>query len=345
MTNAGRITQADVARLAGVSQATVSTVLNSGADLVAPDTAARIKAAMEELGYRPNRFAQALRTQRTMTIACVVPDLTNPFYPSLFIGVQETAESAGYDVVAVNTNGDRAREQGLVLAAAQGVYDGVVGVFFSLGARDFTQMIGVGVPLVRIEASRKAGGPLAIDDLYVDNCAAARRSVDALIAAGHRKIAMIAGSGGPETVRVHGYCSALKKAGLEPSIWEDENFSDEGGRRAARRLLEAHTGVTAIVAANDLMAIGVMQVLTAAGLSVPDDVSVMGFDDILAAGLVTPGLCTVSLDQDGLGRRAAQMLLDRMTGKFDGPARVEERPFYTRNRGSTGAVRSGPEEV
>ncbi|SLN74852.1 HTH-type transcriptional repressor CytR [Roseisalinus antarcticus] len=280
-----------------------------------------------------------------MTLACVVPDLTNPFYPSLFIGVQETAGTAGYDVVAVNTNGDKAREQALVQAATQGLYDGVVGVFFALGARDFTDMVGAGVPLVRIEASRKLGGPLAIDDLYVDNFTAARGSVEALIAAGHRKIAMIAGSGGPEKVRVQGYCSALKAAGLFPSLWEDENFSNEGGRRAAKRLLDAETGITAIVAANDLMAIGAMQVLTAAGLCVPDDVSVVGFDDILAAGLVTPGLCTVSLDQEGLGRRAAQMLLDRVTGKFVGPARVEERPFYVRNRGSCGAARSDAQPI
>lgn len=338
MNHHGRITQADVARLAGVSQATVSTVLNSGVEAVAADTAARIEAAIAKLGYRPNRFAQALRTQRTMTIACVVPDLTNPFYPSLFLGVQETAELVGYNVVAVNTKGDRAREQGVAQAAEQGLYDGVVGVFFSLGAKDFKHMIGAGVPLVRIEASRKPGGPLAIDDLYVDNCAAARKSVEALIAMGHSKIAMVAGNGGPEAVRVLGYRSALEAAGLEPSIWEDENFSDESGRRVARRFLDAGGDATAIVAANDLMAIGVMQVLSAAGLRIPDDISVTGFDDILAAGLVTPGLSTVALDQEGLGRRAAQMLLERVTGKFKGPSRVEERPFYLRNRGSTGML-------
>lgn len=339
MRSPGRITQMDVARLAGVSQATVSTALGGGRDVVAAETMARIDAAIAELGYKPNRFAQALRTQRSMTIACVVPDLANPFYPFLFLGVQAVAEAADYDVVAVNTGGQASREMAAVHAAQEGRYDGIVGVFFSLGAHDFTGMVEAGVPLVRIEASRKQGGPLAIDDLYIDNCAAARSLVEGLIAQGHRRIAMVAGRGGPETVRVMGCRRALEAAGVEAQIWEDSNFSEEGGRRAARRFVAAGARATAVFAANDLMAIGVMQELAAAGLNVPRDISVVGFDDIHAAGLVTPSLTTVSLHQDKMGRRAAEMLLERITGKASGPARIEECAYHLRERGSTGPAR------
>lgn len=332
-----RITQKDVARAAGVSQATVSTVLNGGRAVVAQETAERIHAAIADLGYSPNRFAQALRTQKTMVIACVVPDLTNPFYPSLFTGVQRVSSEAGYDLVAIDTGGDRAQEMAVVNSAMQGRYDGVVGVFFSLSARDFERMISAGVPLVRIEASRKAGGPLAIDDLFVDNLAAAGKAVEALIALGHRDIAMLAGKGGPQAVRVEGYRRAVDAAGRAPSIWLDDSFTTEGGRQAARRLVASDTKVTAVFAANDLMALGAMQEFASAGIGVPGNISVMGFDDIMAAGFVTPGLSTVAVDQQGLGRRAAEMLLARISGDATGPGRTEEGAFRLMTRGSVAA--------
>lgn len=329
-----RITQKEVAERAGVAQATVSLVLNGGRDKVAAETAERIEAAIAELGYQPNRFAQALRTQRSHVIACVVPDLTNPFYPSLVVAVQKVARAAGYEVITIDTEGREANERQVVQSAQHGRFDGIVGVFFNLGARELAPLGKVGVPIVRIEVSRKAGGSLPIDDLYIDNEAAARALTDRLLALGHRHITMIAAPGGPQRVRLQGYLDAMATADAEPNVLEAEHFTVEGGRHAADALVESGRPVTAIIAANDMMAIGVMQSLIAHGLSIPGDISVAGFDDILASALVTPSLTTVAQFQDRLGAAAAEKLLDRLANGADEPGRAEEMPYEIIIRGS-----------
>ncbi len=194
-----RITQREVANAAGVSQATVSMVLSGGKTAALPaETYEKVLAAARRLGYVPNRSAQALKTNRTMTLACVVPDVANPFYPSLMRGVQSAADAAGYDVIAVNTDGSAARERRFLDWSLRGTIDGVVGVFFTLRAPDFTPLAQAGVCIVRIETSAKRGGALPIDNLFVDNVAAAGAATVYLIERGHRQIAMIAGLGGPE---------------------------------------------------------------------------------------------------------------------------------------------------
>ncbi|WP_174802172.1 LacI family DNA-binding transcriptional regulator [Martelella limonii] len=332
-----RVTQKEVAERAGVAQATVSLVLNGGRDKVAPETAERIEAAIAELGYQPNRFAQALRTQRTHVIACVVPDLSNPFYPSLVVAVQKVARAAGYEVITIDTEGREANERQVVQAALHGRFDGIVGVFFNLGARDLAPLGKAGVPIVRIEVSRKSGGPLPIDDLYIDNEAAARALTEHLLSLGHRDITMIAAPGGPQRVRLGGYLAAMEAAGAAPNVSEAENFTVEGGRSAAAALVESGAPVTAIIAANDLMAIGVMQSLIAHGLAIPDDISVAGFDDILAAELVTPSLTTVAQFQDRLGAAAAEKLLARLANDAEAPGEAEEMPHQIIIRKSVAA--------
>ncbi|MAQ82097.1 MAG: LacI family transcriptional regulator [Maritimibacter sp.] len=322
-----RITQRDVALRAGVSQATVSTWLSGNADTVAPETAERIRCAIAELGYRPNRFARALRTQRSMVAACVVPDLLNPFYPALLVAAQQVMEKSDYELVAVNTGGRPEAEAAVIEGAANGRYDGILGVFFTRRVADFAAMISAGVSLVRIEAHAKRGGELAVDDIFVDNAEAARQVTRHLLDLGHRRIAMIAGEGGPQSMRLDGYVAALREVGLKPELHTDPSFSDHGGEAATRRMLEQGPPPTAIVAANDLMAIGAMRALTAAGLAVGRDVSVIGFDDIMPASLVSPRLTTVALNQDRMGRRAAELLLDRMQGRFSGGGRAFEMPF------------------
>ncbi|WP_245440132.1 LacI family DNA-binding transcriptional regulator [Mesorhizobium sp. Z1-4] len=340
-----RITQKEVALHAGVAQATVSLVLNGGRDKVAVETAERIEAAISELGYQPNRFAQALRTQRTYVIACIVPDLANPFYPSLVVAVQKVAREVGYEVVTIDTEGSATNEKQVLLAAQHGRYDGIVGVFFNLTAEDMAPLGKAGVPVVRIEVSRKAGGPLPIDDLYIDNRAAARAVTRYLLDMGHRRIAMIAAPGGPQGVRLAGYLDAMTAAGAAPDVLEARNFTLEAGRDATDAMLGAHSRPTAIVAANDLVAIGVIQSLTAHGLGVPDDVSVVGFDDIMASALVTPALTTVAQFQDKLGARAAEVLLDRLADSSTGPGRAEEMPFEIIVRDSVAAPSAAAERA
>jgi LacI family transcriptional regulator len=188
---------------------------------------------------------------------------------------------------------------------------------------------------VRIEAARKRGGPLAIDDIFVDSHAAARAVTTYLIGKGHKRIAMVAGTGGPQTVRVEGYRAALAEAGLEPHVVVDEAFSEVGGTRAVERILADGYRPTAMFAANDLMAIGVMQALRERGIDIPRDIAVVGFDDISAARLVTPPLSTVAQFQDRMGARAAEILLARLKGDRPSAGTTEEMPFSLIERGST----------
>lgn len=335
-----RVTQKDVARAAGVSQATVSLVLSGGTPSIPAETWGRITDAAKELGYVPNRFAQALKTRRTMTLACIVPDITNPFYPSLVRGIQNVTDRASYDVITVNTDGTEERERHFLDWARQGRVDGVIGVFFALKARDFAPLIEAGVPVVRIESTRKRGGALAIDDIFVDNRAAALAATRHLIDAGRRRVAMIAGKGGPQSARVDGYRAALAAVGLVPQVVVDEAFNEVGGARATQALLtqallNQAERPSAILAANDLMAIGAMQTLSAHGIAIPGDVAVMGFDDIPASRLVTPALSTVAQFQGRLGESAAQMLMARLSGERKGPGGARELPFELVVRAST----------
>lgn len=331
-----RVTQRDVAKLAGVSQAAVSLVLGSGNTAsLSEETITRINEAARELGYVPNHLAQALKTRRTMTIGCVVPDITNPFYPSLFRGVQRVANTHGYDVIAVNTDGTPENEQRFLNWALQGRVDGVVGVFFTLRTRELAVLIRGEIPVVRIEATRKPGGELPVDDIYVDSRAAAAEVIDLLLSRGHERIAMIAGAGGPQAVRSDGYREAMLRAGYDPVIIATRHFSEEAGARAATEILDAQRGVSAIFAANDLLAIGVLQTLRTRGISVPRQMAVVGFDNISAAPLVTPALTTVTQFQDRMGEVAAEILLRRIDGALTGAATVTEMPFELIEREST----------
>jgi len=330
-----RATQRDVAQLAGLSQAMVSIALSGGTDAVSAETLERINAAAKELGYVPNRFAQALKTNRTMTIACIVPDITNPYYPALIRGIQSVAEGHSYDVIAVNTDGLAVRERHFLNWSREGRVDGVIGVFWTLRAQDFVDVLTAGVPVVRIEPTRKNVGEIPLDNIYVDNLAASYAMVRHLVGAGHHSIGMVAGRGGPQAVRVDGYITAVSEAGAEPDVVLDDKFNEEGGYRAAQVLFTRNPRLTAIFAANDLMAIGVMQAAREAGLAVPEDLAVAGFDDISAASLVSPGLTTVAQFQNEIGVRAAQILMERLQDKTPRPGTATEMPFRLIERGST----------
>jgi LacI family transcriptional regulator len=331
-----KATQWDVARRAGVSQATVSLVLGASSGLsIQAKTSARVREVARELGYAPNHFAQALRTQRTKTVAVVVPDINNPFFPSLLRGVQSITDRAGYDVIAINTDGDAEREQRFLRWSLEGRVDGVVGVFFTLHAEDFRPLATTGVGVVRIESSLRKAGEIPIDNISVDNRGAAAAATRYLLDRGHRRIAMIAGPGGPQGERAAGYQLALAERGLAPDVVDGAEFNEHGGRKATLTLLARLDRPTAIFAANDLMAIGAMSTLRDHGVAVPRDVAVVGFDDIFVARLVTPSLTTVSQFQHDLGVTAAETLLDRLTGAMVPWGTSREMPYRLIEREST----------
>jgi LacI family transcriptional regulator len=327
-----RPTQADVARLASVSQATVSYVLNGNPAISVPEaTRRRILGAVDELGYVPNGAARSLRTQRTSTIAAVIPDITNPFYPAFERGVQEVAEAGGYDLIVYNTGGVAEKERRCARSLQQGRVDGVVAVFFHLKAGDLRPLLERNVALVRLEAVKKGVSSLDLpfDNLYVDNVAASRAAVEHLIGRGHERIGMISGGSGPGKPRARGYRAALAVHRLPPdeALVRDGDFTADGGHRAMLEFLAEPHPPTAVFAANDVMAMGALVALREAGLRVPDDVAVVGFDDVPVASLITPRLTTVAQFQENLGVRAAGMLLERLHGTAPEHGRSEEMPY------------------
>lgn len=325
-----RPTQADVARIAGVSQATVSYVISGRAGSSVPEeTRRRVLAVVQEIGYIPDSAARSLRTRRTGTIASVIPDITNPFYPAFERGIQDGAERQGYVLTVYNTDGDSEKEARSLRSLLEGRVDGLIGVFFHHSVQDLRPLFDRGIAVTRLEPAFREPGELPLDNLHVDNTKAAHAATTYLIGRGHRHLAMIAGQRGPREARLIGFQQALSEHGLlvGAGAIQEGDFREGGGATAMRRILALEPRPTAIFAANDVMAMGAMLALREAGLRVPQDVAVMGFDDIPMAKLVSPPLTTVAQFPEALGHRAIELLLERMAGKVTGGGRTVEMPF------------------
>ncbi len=323
-------TQFDVAHQAGVSQTTVSLVLNNPETASVPaETREKVQEAIRALGYMPNNAARVLRTARTNTLACVIPMITNPFYPTFVSGIQEVAEASGYEVITYNTHNSAEKETQIIRHLQQGRVDGVVGVFFHAHVRDLMPLFEQNIPVTRLEVRKHSTGSLPLDNVYVDNAAAARSATAYLVQRGCRQIAMVTGFFGPREARREGYLHALAEAGEAyiPVIAEVRQYDEVGGAEGMRRLLENPQRPDGIFAANDLMAIGVVQAARAAGLRVPHDIAVVGFDDIPAAVLVTPALTTIRQFQLEMGKRAAQLVIARLAGQAPESGQMVEMPF------------------
>lgn len=334
-----RPTQIDVAERANVSQAMVSYVINNNASVTIPEeTRQRILAVMDELGYVPNITARRLRSSRTYTVAGIIPDITNPFYPAFERGIQDTVNQFGYDLVMYNTDGTIERERKCIDSLMQGRVDGIVGVFFWLRAVDLLPLVTQQVPVVRLEAMPKTPGRLPLDNIYIDNIAASRDAVALLVSKGHQNIAMLTSNEGPARFREMGYREALQAAGIpfDPRLLSSGAYSEDGGYDAMNALLRAAVPLSAVFAANDLMAMGAMVAIREAGRMIPRDIAVMGFDDIPTARLVFPALSTVAQSQRDMGRRAAEMLMERLHGNVPEHGRSVEMSYRIVERDSTG---------
>lgn len=325
-----RPTQHDVARLAGVSRAAVSHVLNNNTAIAIPlETRQRIFQAMETLGYVPDRSAQSLRTRKTYTIASVIPDITNPFYPAFQRGIQDVTRRHGYDLIMYNTDGDPEQERKVLRSVQQGRVDGVIVVLFRSQAEDLRQLVESGTSVVSLAGPEATDLP--IDSVYVDNIAAVRAAVNYLLDKGHKRIGMISGAEAtpPQLRRIEGYREALLSHGITPDdhLILNGDFTDSGGYLGMQALLKFDPRPTAVFAANDLMAIGALRAMRDQGLRVPEDVAIVGFDNIPVADLVIPRLTTIAQFQERMGQRAAELLFERIAGTAPPVARYEELPF------------------
>jgi len=333
------ITIKDIATRAGVSTATVSYVIN-GSRPVSPKLTERVQRAVLELGYAPNAVAQSLRQARTRSIGLLVPDNANPFYAELAKGVEDEAFERGYSVLLCNSNSSPDREaRYLELLVAKRV-DGLLISPTTSGIDQLAPLLARRVPIV---AFYRDPGQLPLDSIRVDNARMGYTATSHLIELGHRAIAFIRpASKGASAKRVDGYRQALEDAGLGAddrlAPVGDNHF--DGGAAAAQDLLDTGLPFTAVVAANDAMALGAMGTLQHAGYRVPDDVSVVGIDDIRLASYAVPPLTTISQPKYEAGRQALGFLVDRLEGADAPPRRILlESRLVT--RGSTASPRSG----
>ncbi|MEJ7792717.1 MAG: LacI family DNA-binding transcriptional regulator [Gaiellaceae bacterium] len=323
----------DVARLAGVSTATVSRALN-GTGQIAPGTSAAIHAAVRQLGYQPNTVARSLVTKSTQTIALLLPDIANPFYAALVKGIQQRALAAGSMMLLCTTEGDPEREeQYLSLLRAKQV-DGVLVDGLVLPPERIADFVREGLPIVCLDRDIDS---TSVPLVQVDNRLGARLATEHLLSLGHTRIAHVAGAPGLRISdeRVEGYRTALVAADVEhdPALVAVGSFTEEGGYKAAHELLAA-SELTAIFAANDLSALGALHAIAESGRRVPDEVSVVGFDDLRLARHTTPPLTTIHQPAFEIAERATQLLLD-LAGGRDVPQRLHLLEPELVVRGST----------
>jgi DNA-binding LacI/PurR family transcriptional regulator len=305
----------DVARLAGVSTATVSRALNGTAQ-IAPATRTAIDAAVEQLGYRPNSIARSLVTKSTQTIALLLPDISNPFYAALVSGIQECALAHDHTMLLCTTAGDAEREEEYLQLLRAKQVDGALVDGLVLPSDRIAQFVRDGFPIVCLDRDIDSS---AIPLVQVDNRLGGRLAADHLLELGHTRIAHVTGAPALHISddRLAGYQDALREDGIEPhpSLVAPGTFTEEGGYLAAKALVRRHPHVTAIFAANDLSAVGVLNALAEAGRRVPEDVSVVGFDDLRLAGYTSPPLTTVRQPADGLARLATELLIALTRGE------------------------------
>ncbi len=312
-----RPTMNDVARLAGVSQPTVSRVLNEDSTTVqiSDDTKHRVMKAVEELGYRPNAVARSLRTQRTQTIALMIADISNGFYHVIARAVQDVARKHRYEVLISNSDHTYENEKHFCdIVLARGI-DGAIVVPIHLTTEDLNPFVSRShVPIVAL--GEQINHPY-IDVAYADDERATYEATKWLICeCGYKKIGYIGVPDfhPPGPRRLHGFTRAMEEAGLpiDPRWMKKGDFSRESGGRVAEDYLKLDERPSAVVVINDLMAIGAILAFQDAGCAVPDDIAVLGFDDIPEATIVRPTLTTIAQDPYDIGYKLATALFERI---------------------------------
>lgn len=304
-----RVTLMDVAKEAGVSPQTVSRVVNLKGE-VSAETRARIQAVIARLDYRPNRVAQGLARQRFDAIGLIVPDITSPFFADVVRGVEDAAHEHGYQVFLCNMDESPAREREALESLEDHGVDGVILAASRLDEEALVKTIHRNSNIVLLNRQLTPPHPYVVRN---DDQRGGYLATRHLLEKGHRAICFIGGQrpSFSRSERLVGYRRALEEAGiaLDEALIVEGYPSHECGKVMARQLLDARPDVTAVIAYNDLVAVGVLQALQETGRHVPGDVALVGFDDILMAQLVCPPLTTVRQEKHRAGVAALQMLM------------------------------------
>jgi DNA-binding LacI/PurR family transcriptional regulator len=328
----------DVAREAGVSTATVSHVINN-TRFVSEEVRGRVLAAVEKCGYYPNADARSLASGRSHVIGLVVSDISNPFFPELVKSIESAAFERGYDVMLSNTNYDPERTSHYIRRFIERKLAGVVVMTSELDAELIGELAKREVSVVFLDLGEPG---VHMSNLRVNYEAGIEEAISHLVSLGHTEISFI---GGPAHLRSAARRREAFVASMRRHLPEARaevfrgDFKLEGGRRAACEMLDLTERPTAVVAANDMMALGAMVEFRAAGLQIPRDVSIVGFDDIAFATLCEPPLTTICLPRMELGRRAVEALMTAIERPDQQGVEINI-PTYLITRGSTAAARA-----
>jgi LacI family transcriptional regulator len=317
------VTIRDVARAAGVSTATAARALG-GYGHASPAARRKVSESARQLGYRPNVVARALVSRATTTVGLVVGDIENPFFAAAARGLADVMDAHGYTVLLANADEDAGRERRAVDALRARQVDGMV-VVPAPGAspEHLAELVTAGVPLVLLD---RAVVGVAADSVLVRNVAGARAAVAHLAGLGHRRIGVVSDS--PEITssaeRIQGYRQALRAAGIapEPGLISIGGPTRDDGEAAALRLLDRADRPTAVFTANNFMTVGALRAARSLGLRIPDDVALVGFDDLDWTTLVQPPVTVVRQPVADLGRVAGERLLRRLEGDAGPPKRI-----------------------
>ncbi len=324
------ITIADVAKKAGVSTMTVSRAMNNKGEITEA-TRQKVLQAAADLAYRPSRIARSLVTRKTMQIGLVVPDITNPFFSQIALGAQNAAWEAGYNLLLLNTMENLERETAILNLLEESQVDGVILCSPRLPEAHLESQLAKQAATVLI--NRPLAGKVA-GLIHIADEAGAAQAVTHLISGGRRRIALL--SGPPRSFsgqnRQKGYVRALEQAGLpvDPALQLPCNPTAEGGLTAGATLLKEHPAIDALFCYNDLVAVGALQACAAQGRRVPQDVAVVGVDDIPVASLITPRLTTLNTPKYEIGATAVELLLQRLRGQIEESEKFFEQQLVVR---------------
>lgn len=299
----------DVAKQAGVSKATAARVLNGQEHLVRDKTRQRVLVAAEKLGYVRNAIAGSLRTDRTYIVALSIPDITNPFWPAVARGVQDTTEQNGYTTVIVNSDWKQDREQTMLKMVRRNRFDGLI---INAVSTSDTELLKLNIPVVTLGGGEHYAD---IDSVGSDTASGAQIALQHLYELGHRRIALISGlSRRRYSIHYEQYRAFYTRQDLplDSRLVIESDFTDAAGFAAMQVLLQLENPPTAVFAANDSIAIGALNAAQAMNWRVPEDISIIGMDDIHASALVTPGLTTVAKPKYEIGVEAAKRLMLRI---------------------------------
>jgi len=335
------VTLKDIARATGVHVSTVSRALDPKlSSSLTRDVVDRIRNAAKDMGYRPNRLASGLRTKRTMSVGVMLPDITNAMFPPIVRGIESVLEPLGYTSIIVNTDNDRERERKLIGVLIERGVDGIIHAAPRVSAPEIAEVYEAGTPVVTTNRRVSDGN---IPSVVNDDADGIRQLLTHLIAAGHKRIAHIAGPQTSSTglARLKAFRSIARAHGLDASnkaIRTATKFDEAEGRRCARELLESDDTFTAILCANDRLALGAIQELADLGKSCPADISVTGFNDVQFLDMIPPGLTTIRVAQFDAGKISAELLLRMMNNKTETVPTTTVLPVYLISRGSVATL-------